>query len=179
MLSFFKIFIGVQLLYNSVLVSAAQQSESSIYMYIPSFFISLPVRSPQSIEQSSLSYTVGSHQLFYRQQSIYVNPNLPIYPAVICPLGIHTFVLCDCDCIYALQIGSFVPFFQIPYICINIRYLVLWLTSLCMTVPRSMEHFFFSFLWFRKMPLYMMCYIFFKSIPLLVDIQVSSMSWLL
>ena len=39
----------------------------------------------------------------------------------------------------ALQMGSLVPFFQIPYICINIWYLLLffWLTSLCITALGS------------------------------------------
>ena len=50
-----KICIGAYLLYNVMLVSAMQQSESAIYMcvyiHIPSFFwISFPSSSPQSIE---------------------------------------------------------------------------------------------------------------------------------
>ena len=85
---FFKNFVGVQLLYNVVLVSIVQQNESAIcIIYIPSFGISFLYRSPQSIEQSSLSYTVGSYQLsvlcivsIVYIQCIYVNPNLPIHP---------------------------------------------------------------------------------------------------
>ena len=47
-----------------LLVSAVQQSESAVCIHIsPLFWISFPFRSPQSIEQSSLSYTVSSHQL--------------------------------------------------------------------------------------------------------------------
>ena len=49
----FYIFIGVQLLYNIVLVSVVQKSKSAIGMdtYIsPLFWISFPFRSPQSIE---------------------------------------------------------------------------------------------------------------------------------
>ena len=43
--------------------------------------------------------------------------------------------------ISALQTGSSVPFFQIPHICIDIRYLFFsfLLTSLCMTVSRSIH----------------------------------------
>ena len=60
----FYIFIGVQLLYTAVSVSAIQQSESAIRIHIsPLFWISLPFRSPQDTQQSSLCYTVGSHQL--------------------------------------------------------------------------------------------------------------------
>ena len=49
----FYIFIGVQLLYNIVLVSVVQKSKSAIGMYTyisPLFWISFPFRSPQSIE---------------------------------------------------------------------------------------------------------------------------------
>ena len=66
-------FIGMQLLYNVVLVSIAQQSELDILIYIyiyiyifPHLWISFTFRSPQSIEYSTLCYTVGSYQyLFY------------------------------------------------------------------------------------------------------------------
>ena len=45
-----------------MLVSAVQQSESVIRIHIsPLFYISVPFRSPQSIDWSSLCYTVGSH----------------------------------------------------------------------------------------------------------------------
>ena len=47
-----KICIGVQLLYNVVLVSTVQQGESAIHIHIPHphFWISFSFRSPQSIE---------------------------------------------------------------------------------------------------------------------------------
>ena len=61
---YFKNFIGIQLLYTAVSVSTVQQSESAVHIHIsPIFWISFPFRSPQSIEQGSLCYTVGSHQL--------------------------------------------------------------------------------------------------------------------
>ena len=49
---FFKlIFIGVWLLYNVVLVAAVEQSESVTRILIyPLFWISFPLRSPQSAE---------------------------------------------------------------------------------------------------------------------------------
>ena len=47
----FLIFIAVQLLYNVVLVSAVQQSESAVRIHIaPVFWISFTFRSPQSTE---------------------------------------------------------------------------------------------------------------------------------
>ena len=79
---FFWFFIGVQLIYNVVLVSAVQQSESVIYIY-PLFFrffshigdYRVLSRVPCAIQQVLISY------LFYIQQYVYVNPNLPIYPS--------------------------------------------------------------------------------------------------
>ena len=48
------IFIGVQLLYNVMLVSALQKTESDIHIHIsPLFWISFPFRSPQNTEYSS------------------------------------------------------------------------------------------------------------------------------
>ena len=87
-----------------------------------------------------------SHQ-FYTHQCIHVNPNGPIYhttnptPSRLSPLGVHMFVLYICVSISALQTGSSVPFFYVPHICVNIRYLFcsFWLTSLCMTVSRSIH----------------------------------------
>ena len=59
----FHFFIGAQLLYTAVSVSAIQQSESAIR--INPLFRGFPslIRSPQSAEYSSPCYRVGSHQL--------------------------------------------------------------------------------------------------------------------
>ena len=82
---FYIIFIGVQLIYNVVLVSGVQQSESAIHIHISTLFqILFPYRSLQSIEQSSLCYAVGPYQLsilyivarIYQSQS----PNLSLPP---------------------------------------------------------------------------------------------------
>ena len=88
---FFKlIFIGVQLLYNVVLVSAVQQSESAICIHIsPLFWISFPFSSPQSTEQSSLCYIVGSHQLSVLYIVVYIcqsqspNSSHPSFPPLV------------------------------------------------------------------------------------------------
>ena len=90
---FFLTFIGLQLLYNVVLVSTVQLSESAIRIHISSlFWISFSFRSPQSIEQSSLCYTVGSHKLsilyivsiLYICQSQYPNSShLPRLPPLV------------------------------------------------------------------------------------------------
>ena len=53
-------FIELQLVYNVVLVSGVQQSDSFIHTYISIFFqIYFPYRSLQNTEDSSLCYTVG------------------------------------------------------------------------------------------------------------------------
>ena len=57
MLSQHFFLIGVQLIYNVVLISAVQQSDSVIHMHISTPFQFLfPYRSLQSTEQSSLCY---------------------------------------------------------------------------------------------------------------------------
>ena len=118
------IFIGVLLLYNVKLDSAVQQTESVIHIHIPPlFWISFPFRSPQSIEQRSLCYTVCSHQLsiLYIVLIVYIcqsqSPNSS-YPPFL--LGMRMFVLYICVSISALQIRASIPFFQIPHICVNI-----------------------------------------------------------
>ena len=97
-------FIGVQLLCNTVLVYTVQQSETAIRIHIsPLFQISFPFRSPQNIEQRSLCYTVGSHQLSVLYIVVYIcqsqspNSSQPFFP-----LDIHTFVLYVCVSISAL-----------------------------------------------------------------------------
>ena len=71
--------------------------------------------------------------------SQFITPQPP--PPATFPPGVHTFVLYICVSISALQTGSSVPFFQVPHICVNIRYLFFsfWLTSLCMIVSRSIH----------------------------------------
>ena len=117
---FQKIFlIGVQLFYNVVLVSTVQRSESAICIHIsPLFWISFPFKSSQNIEQSSLCYTVGSHQLsvLYIVVDICQSQSLNSSHSPPCPLGNHKFVFYICDSISALQISSSVHFFQIPHI---------------------------------------------------------------
>ena len=79
---FFLIFMGIQLIYSVLLVLGIQQSASVIH--IPTFFFRFffhmgPYRilskAPQAIQQVLISY------LFYIQQYIYVNLNLPVYPS--------------------------------------------------------------------------------------------------
>ena len=92
-LIFKLIFTGVQLLFNVVLISAVQQSESAIHIHIsPLFWISSPFRSAQSTEQSSLCCTVGSQFSisYIAVYSVYVNPDLPVHPTCLLYVFYHS-----------------------------------------------------------------------------------------
>ena len=101
---------------------AVQQSESVIRIHISPLFQTSFSLSPQSVEQSSLCSTVGSHQLPILYIVVYIcqsqSPNSS--PS---PLGVHKFFLYICVSISALQISSSVPFFQIPHISDILQYL--------------------------------------------------------
>ena len=80
------------------------------------FWLSFPLRSPQSIGDSSLRHTVGLHELSVLSTALIVegaNPNLPVHTAPF-HLGVAFpifFVLHVCVSVSALQIRSSVPFF--------------------------------------------------------------------
>ena len=75
-------FIGIQLIYNVVLVSGIQQSESVIHIHVSTLFqILFPYKPLQRIVQSSLCYRVGPYYLYYIWCFVHVNPDLPIYPS--------------------------------------------------------------------------------------------------
>ena len=61
-LLFFYQFVLEYSCFKMLLVSAVQQNVSATHIHIsPFFWILFPFRSPQSIEPSSLCYTVGYH----------------------------------------------------------------------------------------------------------------------
>ena len=96
---FKKFFVGVQLIFDVVLVSAVQQSESVIHTYISTLFqILFPYRPLQSIEQSSLCYTVGPYQLSILYLVVCIcqsqSPNLSLPPL---PPSNHKCVFYICD----------------------------------------------------------------------------------
>ena len=96
-------FIGVQFIYNVVLVSAVQQSQSVVHLQISTpFQILFPYKSLQSTEQSSLCYAVGSYQLsiLYIVVCICQSQSTNLSPPF--PLSNHKFVFYICDSISAL-----------------------------------------------------------------------------
>ena len=70
----FKIFsIGLQLIYNAVLVSGVQQSDSVIHIRISILFqILFPFRLLQNIEQSSLCYSRSLLVIYVKCSSVYM-----------------------------------------------------------------------------------------------------------
>ena len=91
--------------YNVVLVSAVQRSESAICIHIsPLFWISFPLRSPQSTEQSSLCYTVCCHQLSILYIVVYIrqsqsrssshSPHPPLVSIHLFSTSVSPFLLC-------------------------------------------------------------------------------------
>ena len=100
-----KIFIGIWLIYNVVLVTGVQKSESVIYIHISTLFQILFLHRPlQSIEQSSLCYTVGPHQLsiLYIAVCICQSQSLNLSLPPLFPIGNHKFVFCIWDSVSVL-----------------------------------------------------------------------------
>ena len=115
----FKIFIRVQLIYNVVLVSAVQQSESVIHIHISTLFqILFPYGSLQSIEQSSLCSTAGLYQLTILYIVVCIcqsqPPNLS-FPLPF-PAGNHKFVFYICESVSFLLYSVVCCIFQISHI---------------------------------------------------------------
>ena len=81
-------------------------------------------RSSQSTRLSSLCYAAASHWLSTPLMVVSTcqcySSSLFHHPLLCC---VHKSILYVRVSIPALQIGSLVPFFQTPYICINIQYL--------------------------------------------------------
>ena len=94
------------------------------HMYICNYYLSIY----SSIYPFNCLYHLSIHVPIQSSifQSIYLsiysslhNLSLLIHPPPPFPLGIQRFVFCVYVSISALQIGSSVPFFQVPCICIN------------------------------------------------------------
>ena len=117
-----------------MLISAVQQSKSTIrwYTYISSL-LNLPLTpTPTPIQASGLPQRTKLRSLYYIQQvptsyllymwqCTYVNPSLPVQPTPSLLL-VSTHLFYTSVSIPGLQIGSSVPCFQIPCICVTIWY---------------------------------------------------------
>ena len=158
------------------------QDESAMHVHVsPVVWTSFLFRSPQCIKQSPLCYTVCSHQLsvlytvstVYMHQSQSPNSSPSCYP-YICSIHLCLFLLCKQDHLYhssrfhihVLIYNTCVSLSDLLY---SVRQTLGLSTSLKMTQ-------FYSFLWLSNSPL-CICITSSLSIPLLLDIQVASMSW--
>ena len=88
---FFFFCIGIELINNVVLISGVRQSDSVIHIYVSILFqILFPFSLLQSIEQSSLCYTVGPCWLSIFNIAVYTcqshTPNLSL------PASNHKFI---------------------------------------------------------------------------------------
>ena len=109
-----------------MLVSVAQQSESAICIHVSPYPLPLepplpsslchPSRSLQSTEPISLCFAAASHQptilhsvVYIRRCYYHFSPASPSHPMSSGPFSVYLFIP-------ALQLGSSVPFFKIPYI---------------------------------------------------------------
>ena len=124
--SFIKIFIGVWLIYNVVLASGVQQSESDIHIHIVILFqILFPDdRSLQSIEQISLYYTIDPYQLSILY--IIVQSQPPNSSLSFCFSPLITISLFSISATVCFLLNSLVYFtFQNPHVSNIIQYLFL------------------------------------------------------
>ena len=138
-------------------------------------------RVPCAIQQVLISY------LFYTQyqQCICVNPNLPIPPTTpLSPMvsihlfstSVSLFLLCKQDHLYHFSsFHIYVLIYDIFFSLSDLLHSVLQFLGLSTSFQMTQ---FRSFLWLSNIPLYI-CTTSSLFIPLLMDIQVASMSWLL
>ena len=118
-----------------MLISVVQQSQSAICIHIslplgpPSWATPCPISPLQVITENQAElpelYTRGPLAIYLTPGNVYmsvlISQFIPSFPT---HLFVHMSFLYSCISIPALQIGSVVPFFQIPHICINMQCLI-------------------------------------------------------
>ena len=161
------------LLYNKV---------NQLYVYIypfplePTSTPSNPSRSSQSTKLSFLCYTAGFYQLFYILPCIYVNPKLPVHPTLPFPSvasGPFSMSLClflPCRQAHQYHFSRFDAGGLIHNICFFHSYDRLYVHPHYFKLPSLVPL-------YSNIPLYMCTTS--LSIPLLMDIQVATVSWIL
>ena len=116
------IFLGVYLLYSATSFYCLTKWISWTYTYIPLFFIS-PIQIPTERYAEFLALCSSFSLVICFINSVNsLCMSIPICQLIPLPFpfGVHRLVIYICVSISALQIGSSVPFFQIPHISINI-----------------------------------------------------------
>ena len=134
------ILVGGQLVYNIVYDFTIYQHESAISICIsPPSWTSLPLPTPSytsRLSQSTEFELPVSQSRFPLAISFYIwlcicfSVTISIHHTFSSQCIFPTPAMATSLCIStaALQIGSSVPSFQIPYLCVNIWYLLFWLT---------------------------------------------------
>ena len=158
--------------------------------YIPSFFgFASHLGHHRALSRVPfLCYIEGSHQLFilyivslvYIRQSHSLNSShstsSPLASILLSSMFVSLFLLCKYDHLY--HFSRFHIYALISSICVSLSDLLHSVRqSLGPSASLQMTEF-HSFLWLSNIPLYI-CTTSCFSIPLLMDIQVASMSWLL
>ena len=124
-----------------MLVSPRHQHESALGIHmspppgasLPPPCPSHPARLSPSVDLGFLASCRNSHCLFLHMVIICFSAALSDHPTLSSLHCVQKSVFYLCVSFAALQIGSPVPSFQIPYICVSLWYLSFsfWLTSLC------------------------------------------------
>ena len=104
---FSSVFIGVELLYHVVLISAVQQSESARFTHIsPLFWISFPFRPPQSTE-FPVPYSGFSLAIYFILSS--VHRSIPISQVSMLSFPSWCSYACSlCLCLYFCFVNRFI-----------------------------------------------------------------------
>ena len=144
-----------------LLVSIIWQSGSAGHIHISPFFDLFPIQIPTEHYAEFLVLCSSFSLVICFTNSVNsLCMSIPICQLIPLPFpfGVHMFVIYICVSISALQIGSSVPFFQIPHISINIYF---FLSDLLHSISQSLgpsmslqKTQFWSFLWLSNIPLY-------------------------
>ena len=116
-----------------------------MYTYVPSLLNLLPTSLPTPPHQMGTqfefpeSFSEVPLALYFTYGNVCFHITLSIHPTLSFlghPSHVHKSVLYVCVSTAALQIISSVPSFQIPYICVSMIFVFLFLTSLCIIGSR-------------------------------------------
>ena len=168
------------MLYNVVLVPL-YNNMNWLYVYIDPLLLEPPLGHHRAPNWAPCAIRNFPLAVYFTHSIVYMSIQLLIYH----PLpSLCSHICSPCLCLYSCPANSsFLPFFYIPYICINIQYLFFsfWLNSVCMTDSRFIHittNDSVPFLFMANIPIYIYIYVPHLLYPFLCWLVVS-MSWLL